>query len=279
MRMSRLIKLLGGLSAAALLGGIAHAAGLPTDGNIGLQEAASANMEMVTKLHNTVFAVIFAIFVFVVVLMLYIMVRFREKANPVPSKTSHNTMLEVIWTAAPVMVVLFFLAIATRPLYTLDVIPEADMTIKVVGNQWNWDYSYPDHGDFEFNSMPMSEEDAKAAGKPVLFAATDPLVVPAGKTIRVIVTASDVLHAFAVPAFAVKIDAVPGRLNETWFKVDKPGTYYGQCSEICGQLHYNMPIEVKVVTPAQFDAWVLTRNPEFVKTQSSTTIEARNTEN
>jgi cytochrome c oxidase subunit 2 len=230
-------------------------------------------------LHNTVFAVIFAIFIFVVGLMGYIMIRFREKANPVPSKTSHNTILEVIWTAAPVMVVLFFLAIATRPLYTLDVIPEPDMTIKVVGNQWNWDYSYPDHGDFEFNSMPMSEEDAKAASKPVLFSATDPLVVPAGKTIRVIVTASDVLHAFAVPAFAVKIDAVPGRLNETWFKVDKPGTYYGQCSEICGQLHYNMPIEVKVVTPEQFDAWVLTRNPEFVKTQTSTTIEARNNDN
>ncbi len=276
MRKSRILGWLGSAALAAALAGAAHAAGVPTDGSIGFQESVTPNMDMVEKLHTIAFVIITAIVVLVLGLMIFIMLRFNEKANPVPSKTSHNTLLEVVWTAAPVMIVLFLIAVATRPLYYLDTIPEDAMTVKAIGNQWNWDYVYPDHGGFEFNSAPLTIEEAAEKNVPGRLAVTEPMVVPVGQKIRVIVTASDVLHAFAVPAFGVKIDAVPGRLNETWFEVREPGTYYGQCSEVCGQLHYNMPIEVRVLPQAEFDAWVLEKNPEYVKNEGITT-EARNT--
>lgn len=275
MRASRLIGLLGGSALLSALAVKAQAAGVPTDRAIGFQESVTEQMDTVNNLHTIAFIIISAIVILVLGLMLFIMIRFRESANPVPSKNSHNTLLEVAWTAGPVMIVLFLIAVATRPLYFLDVIPEADVTIKAVGNQWNWDYVYPDQGGFEFNSMPLSAEAANEAGVPSLLATSDPMVVPAGKNIRMIVTANDVLHAFAVPSFGVKVDAVPGRLNETWFNVRETGTYYGQCSEVCGQLHYNMPIEVRVVTPEEFDAWVLERNPDYVKNEG-VVIEARN---
>ena len=232
-------------------------------------------MDTVNSLHTIAFILIAVIVVVVMGLMIFIMLRFNEKANPVPSKNSHNTLLEVVWTAVPVMMVLFLIAVATRPLYYLDVIPEPDMTIKAVGNQWNWDYVYPDHGGFEFNSSPLTREEAAEKNLPGLLAVNAPMVVPVNKKIRMIVTASDVLHAFAVPAFGVKTDAVPGRLNETWFEVREPGTYYGQCSEVCGQLHYNMPIEVRVLPQDEFDAWVLEQNPDYVKTEAVVT-QARN---
>ena len=275
MRKSRILGWLGASAAAVTLAGAAQAAGVPTDGAIGFQESVTPNMDMVEKLHTIAFVIITAIVILVMGLMLFIMVRFNEKANPVPSKTSHNTLLEVVWTAAPVMIVLFLIAVATRPLYFLDTIPEDAITVKAIGNQWNWDYVYPDHGGFEFNSAPLTIEEAADKNVPGRLAVTEPMVVPVGQKIRVIVTASDVLHAFAVPAFGVKVDAVPGRLNETWFEVREPGTYYGQCSEICGQLHYNMPIEVRVLPQAEFDAWVLEKNPEYVKNEGITT-EARN---
>lgn len=276
MRKSRILGLSGVSALAASAFGTAHAAGLPVDGDIGFQESVTPNMDMVTNLHTIAFVIITAIVILVMGLMLFIMVRFNEKANPVPSKTSHNTLLEVVWTAGPVMIVLFLIAVATRPLYDLDTIPEDAITVKAIGNQWNWDYVYPDHGGFEFNSAPLTIEEAAEKNLPGRLAVTEPMVVPVGQKIRVIVTASDVLHAFAVPAFGVKIDAVPGRLNETWFEVREPGTYYGQCSEICGQLHYNMPIEVRVLPQDEFDAWVLEKNPEYVKNEGVTT-EARNT--
>lgn len=276
MRLSRIFTTMGGALTLPLLAGAAFAAGQPVDGKIGFQESVTPQMDAVNSLHTIAFVIITAITILVLGLMIFIMLRFNEKANPVPSKNSHNTLLEVVWTAVPVMIVLFLIAVATRPLYFLDVIPEPDMTVKAVGNQWNWDYVYPDHGGFEFNSAPLTQEEAAAKNAPGLLAVTEPLVLPANKKIRVIVTASDVLHAWAVPAFGVKIDAVPGRLNETWFEVREPGTYYGQCSEVCGQLHYNMPIEVRVLPEAEFDAWVLTQNPEYVKNEGVTT-EARNT--
>lgn len=277
MRISRIFGS-AGLAASAVWTAIAAQAqtkGLPTDGAIGFQEAATPNMDVVNDLHTIAFVIITAIVVLVMGLMIFIMLRFNEKANPVPSKNSHNTLLEVVWTAAPVMIVLFLIAVATRPLYYLDTIPESTMTVKAVGNQWNWDFVYPDHGGFEFNSAPLTEEEAAAKNVPLRYATTEPMVVPMGQKIRVIVTASDVLHAFSIPSFGVKIDAVPGRLNETWFEVREPGTYYGQCAEICGQLHYNMPIEVLVLPQDEFDAWVLTKNPEYVKNEGITT-EARN---
>ncbi|WP_017931280.1 cytochrome c oxidase subunit II [Robiginitomaculum antarcticum] len=238
-------------------------AGKPTDGALYLQEAATPTATELRWLHDVVMIIITAIVALVTGLMAFIFIRFNKKANPVPSRTSHNTLLEVVWTAAPVAIVLTLIAIATQPLYNQDVIPETEMTVKVVGNQWNWTYVYPDHGDFDFTSSLLPEEDAKAQGRPYLLAADEAMVVPAKTKIRVLVTASDVLHSFAMPSFAVKIDAVPGRINETWFVVDEPGTYYGQCSEICGREHAFMPIEIKVVPQNEFVAWVQTRNPEY----------------
>lgn len=252
----------------------AYAAGVPVDKGLLFQEAATENMEKVNALHNIVLWLIIGIVVLVMALLVFIMIRFNEKANPVPSKTSHNTLLEVVWTTVPVIIVMALMFLAGPLLYELDVVEDTDMTVKVVGNQWNWDYVYPDHGDFEFNSSVIDAAEAADKGVPYLLAATEPLVVPAGQKIRVLVTSNDVLHAWAVPAFAVKMDAVPGRINETWFKADTPGTYYGQCSEVCGIDHYNMPVEVKVVSQAEFDAWVLTKNPEYVKNDTETTQEA-----
>lgn len=273
MRASSIIKALSAIALAGLAAGAAYAApGIPTDGGILFQDAVTPGMEKVEALHNIVLWLVIGIVAFVLALMVYICIRFREKANPVPSKTSHNTLLEVVWTAVPVIVVLGLMLGAAPVLYYLDEIPESDMTVKVVGNQWNWDYSYPDHGDFEFNSSVASKDDLD--GAPYLLKTTEPMVVPVGKTVRVLVTANDVLHAWAVPSFAVKIDAMPGRINETWFRVDQLGTYYGQCSEICGLDHYNMPVEVKVVSEAEFDAWVLEKNPSYVKNATDVTREA-----
>lgn len=249
---------------AAIFAATAYAApGVPVDGGITFQDAASPGMVKVNAFHNIVLWLILAIVAFVLGLLIYICFRFREKANPVPSTNSHNSLLEVVWTAVPVIIVLCLMLGAAPLLYYLDEIPESDMTVKVVGNQWNWDYVYPDHGDFEFNSSVASKDELN--GAPYLLKTTEPMVVPVGKTIRVLVTSNDVLHAWAVPSFAVKMDAVPGRINETWFRADQTGVFYGQCSEICGLDHYNMPVEVKVVTEAEFDAWVLQKNPEYVK--------------
>ena len=260
------------LSGASLFGLDSAVAevGKPTEGAIYLQEGVTETADELRHLHNIVMWIITAIVVFVTALLLFIMVRFNKKANPEPSRTSHNTLLEVVWTAAPVAIVLFLIAVATKPLYNQDVIPDdVTMTVKVVGNQWNWTYVYPDHGDFDFTSTMLTKEEAASKGVPYLLAADEALVVPAGQKIRVLVTASDVLHSFAMPSFAIKMDAVPGRINETWFKVDRVGTYYGQCSEICGREHAFMPIEIRVVPEDEFIAWVKTRNPEYAQAPAS----------
>lgn len=264
------------LSFAALTVGVtamaasAQVTGGPTPGGIGLQEAATENAETVTWLYNGTMILMAAIVALVLGLLIYIMIRFREKANPVPSKTSHNTLLEVVWTAVPVIIVLALIAVATKPLYDQDVIPDTEMTIKVVGNQWNWTYSYPDHGDFDYVSVMLPEDVAADRGVPYLLAVDEPLVVPVNTKIEVLVTASDVLHSFAMPSFAVKMDAVPGRINHTWFEVLEEGTYYGQCSEICGREHAYMPIEIRVVSQSEFISWVKSKNPEYVQAPAVT---------
>ena len=281
MRASNCIKKLGLLAASSLTGlilgasALAQTPGMPTDGAMGFQEPATVGAQKILWLNSIVMPLIIGIAVFVLILMIYIFIRFNAKANPEPSKNSHNTLLEVVWTAAPVAIVFGLIVLATEPLYYLDEVPETDITIKAVGNQWNWDYVYVDHGEFEFNSGLLPEEDANAAGVSYRLATTEPMVVPVGKKVRLIVTASDVLHSWTIPSFGVKMDAIPGRLNETWFEVTEPGTYYGQCSEICGREHAFMPIEVKVVPQAEFDAWVLQKNPSYVK--ATPTLEASNT--
>lgn len=259
----RLLTGVAALIGLTALAGSAAAAGLgqPDPWQMGLQQAASPIMERITSLHDWLLWLITAISIFVLVLLAYVALKFNAKANPEPSKTTHNTALEVAWTVIPVLILLAIAIPSFRLLYFQRVIPDADMTIKAIGNQWYWSYEYPDHNDVSFDSLMLEGEDLTKRreidpGAPRLLAVDNEVVVPVGKTIRVIVTASDVIHNFAVPSFGTKMDGIPGRLNETWFKVDKEGVYYGQCSELCGIKHAYMPIAVRVVSQTKFDTWV-----------------------
>ncbi|MEP6342342.1 MAG: cytochrome c oxidase subunit II [Maricaulaceae bacterium] len=243
-----------------MMSGIAMAS-QPKDGKIGFQEAVTPVMEELIRFHHSfVFPVIVAITIFVMALMIYIMVRFNEKANPVPSKTTHHVGLEVAWTLVPILILLVMVVPSMKLLYMQDRLPTTEMTIKVVGHTWHWEYQYPELEDKVegFESYLLKKEDALAAGKPYLLGTDAPLVVPVDTKVKVIVTSQANLHSFSVPSFGVKMDAVPGRLNETWFQVNpgKEGTYYGQCSELCGIRHAFMPIEVKVVSKSDFHRWV-----------------------
>ncbi|MBB5538674.1 cytochrome c oxidase subunit II [Rhizobium giardinii] len=228
------------------------------------QPAATGIMEEITWFEHYTLWFIIPITLFVLALLIWIVIRFREKANPVPSKTSHNTMIEIIWTVGPVLILLF-LAIPSFQLLTAQLTPPAnpDLTVKATGNQWYWSYEYEvGESPLTFDSLMMKEEDRASLGKedkteyPRLLAVDNEVVVPVGKTVRVLVTAADVIHAFAMPAFGVKIDAVPGRLNETWFKADREGLYYGQCSELCGKDHAYMPIAIRVVSEDKYNTWL-----------------------
>ena len=230
------------------------------DGRMGLQDQFTAIGEEAAWFHNQLLVpVIAAISLFVLALLVYVILRFRRSANPVPSRTTHNTAIEVIWTLVPVLILVVLAVPSIKLLARQYDPPAADLTVKVTGNQWYWTYSYPDNGDFELVSNMLSDEEAAARGEPRLLAVDERMVVPAGATVKLIVTSADVIHAFAMPAFWSKIDAVPGRLNETWFKVDRPGVYYGQCSELCGARHAYMPIVVEVVPPAQYATWVASK--------------------
>jgi cytochrome c oxidase subunit 2 len=210
--------------------------------------------------------IITVITVFVLGLLLYVMWRFSEKRNPTPSKTTHNTVIEVVWTVVPVLI-LVYIAFKSFPLlYFTDVTPEPDMTIKAVGHQWFWSYEYPDNGNFTFDAYMIQDADIDPSkGQIRLLSADNNVVVPIDTTIKVLLAAEDVIHAFAMPAFGVKEDAVPGRLNETWFKATKEGVYYGQCSELCGNGHAYMPIVIEVVSKAKFDEWVKEAQSKFAK--------------
>jgi len=233
-----------------------------TPWQLGFQDAHSPIMERMTSFHDFLLWVIFAISIFVLALLLYVIVRFREKANPNPSKVTHNTLVEILWTVIPV-VILFVIGFFSLPLlYATDDTTDADLTIKAIGNQWNWTYEYPDHGDFSFTALMVQEADLKE-GQPRLLTADENVVLPVGKKIRVLVTATDVLHSFAVPSLGTKVDAVPGRINETWFLINEPGMYYGQCSELCGKDHAFMPIAIKAVSEAEFQAWVTKAQARF----------------
>jgi cytochrome c oxidase subunit 2 len=190
----------------------------------------------------------------VLALLVYVMVRFNARANPVPSRTTHNTALEVLWTIIPVLILTAIAVPSFRLIfYQLDV-PKPDMTVKATGKQWFWSYSYPDQK-FEFDSLMLQDKDRKA-DQPRLLAVDNEMVVPVNKVVKVLVTGSDVIHSFSVPSFGVKIDAIPGRLNETWFKAEREGTYYGQCSQLCGRDHAFMPIAVHVVSEQAYNAWL-----------------------
>jgi cytochrome c oxidase subunit II len=230
------------------------------DGRMNFQDQVTPIGEEAAWFHNVILLpLITAISLLVLVLMLWVVVRYRRAANPVPSRTSHNTLIEIVWTLVPVLILVAIAVPSIRLLAHQYSPPKADLTIKVTGNQWYWTYSYPDNGDFEIVSNALSDEDAKARGEPRQLAVDERMVVPAGATVKLIVTAADVIHSWGVPAFWVKMDAVPGRLNETWFKTDRPGLYYGVCYELCGARHGYMPIAVEVLPPAQFAAWVASK--------------------
>ena len=252
-----------GLAAFSAAGLASAAASQPKDWQITFQEAASENMTVITDFNNFLLILMTAISVFVLGLMFYVMVRFNARANPEPSKTTHNTLVEVIWTVVPIVILVVIAIPSFRLLYFQRDIPEADMTVKAVGYQWYWGYEYPDHGDFAFDSLMLTDEER--GDQPRLLATDTAMVVPVDTTVRVIVTAADVLHAFAMPAFGLKMDAVPGRLNETWFKAEKTGTFYGQCSELCGIRHAFMPIRIEVVSKADFALWVEEAQNEYAE--------------
>ena len=241
--------------------------GVP-DGRKGIQEQVTALGQQAASFHNNwLLLMCVVISIFVLALLGYTILRYRRGANPTPSRTSHNTMIEVIWTLVPVLILVAIAIPSIRLIRAQYSPPPADLTVKVIGNQWYWTYHYPDNGGFEVVSNMLKEQkDVKAGDRyrtdadgPPLLAADERLVIPAGKIVKFIVTSNDVIHAFAIPAFWTKIDANPGRLNETWVKVDRPGVYFGQCSELCGARHGFMPIAVEVVPEATFNAWLASK--------------------
>jgi cytochrome c oxidase subunit 2 len=236
--------------------------GQPVERGFALQPQVTEIGQDAKWMHNVVLMpIITVISLLVLALLLWVMVRYRAKANPVPSRTSHNTTIEIIWTLLPVLLLLVIAVPSIKLLAKQYAPPKADLTIKVIGNQWYWTYQYPDNGDFEVVSNMLAEDKRTPADGPRLLAVDERMVVPAGAVVKLIVTSNDVIHSFAVPAFWTKMDAVPGRLNETWFQVpaDKTGVYFGQCSELCGARHAYMPIAVEAVTPTQFAAWIASK--------------------
>ena len=231
--------------------------GKPVENGFYLQESATPVMDELTFVYKLVSYIIGGIVAFVLGLMAYIMIRYREKANPIPSKTSHNTLIEVIWTVVPVLILIVIAIPSMNLLYKQDVIKDTEVTVKAVGNTWNWAYTYPDHENVEeIISNPLDETQSKEAGKPYLLATDAAMVVPVDTNVKVLVTSINNMHSWTVPSFGIKMDAVPGIINETWFRANQTGTFYGQCSEICGIKHYYMPIEVKVVSKADYAVWI-----------------------
>lgn len=250
--------------------------GQPTDGAIDLQPGVTPLRHDAIQFHNAILLpIITAITLFVLGLLVWVIVRYNKRANPTPARWSHNTPIEVIWTLVPVLILVFIAVFSFKLLFAYHDMPKPYMTIKATGYQWYWGYEYPDQKISEFVSNILPEDKAKAKGVPYKLAATEPLVVPVGKTVRVLVTGADVIHAFAVPSFGIITDAVPGRVNETWFNVEKVGTYYGSCRELCGVDHAFMPIEVKVVSQADFDAWVLSKKGTPIGAATPTQVSAQ----
>jgi cytochrome c oxidase subunit 2 len=249
-------------------GGVAWAGlGQPSPWQLGLQQSASPVMDDIVWFHNFLLWLIAAIAVFVLVLLAIVVVRFNARANPTPSRTTHNTAIEIIWTVVPVLILVTVAVPSFRLLFYQLKVPAADLTVKVTGKQWFWSYSYPD-SKFEFDSLMVQDKDLKA-GQLRLLSVDNEMVVPVNKVVRVLVTGADVIHSFSVPSFGIKIDAIPGRLNETWFKAEREGMYYGQCSQLCGRDHAFMPIAVHVVSEKDYTAWLDQAKKKFADDDSA----------
>ncbi|RZJ04505.1 MAG: cytochrome c oxidase subunit II [Brevundimonas sp.] len=257
---------LAGISLAVFSAGAAWAKdnmGQPTDGALGLQPAASPLKVEAHHFHDLILLpIIVAISLLVLGLLIWICIRYNKKANPVPAKWSHNTLVEIIWTVVPVLILVFISLFSFKLLFNYHDDPPADVTIKVTGNQWNWQYEYPDQAIDAYYSNMLPEDEIEKRGMPhslYRLAADEPMVVPLGKNIELLITGADVIHAVALPAFGLKTDAVPGRINKTWFRATQIGTFYGQCSELCGVDHAFMPIQINVVSEEDFEAWVASK--------------------
>jgi len=227
-----------------------------------LQDPMSPAAEMVYELNSFLLWIEVAIVLFVLALMCYILIRFNEKANPEPSKTTHNTLLEVVWTAVPIIILVIVAIPSLKTLYFADHTKDAEMTLKVTGNQWYWSYTYPDHGDLEFDSIFVADEDLEP-GQPRMLSVDNPVVLPANTNIRLLLNSNDVIHNWAIPSLAVKLDTTPGRTNETWVHINEVGDYYGMCSELCGVNHGFMPIHIKAVPKEEFAKWLVKAKEEF----------------
>jgi cytochrome c oxidase subunit 2 len=256
--------------AALAAGGtvFAEEMGQPHPWAYGLQTGVTPVMESVASMHSGLLVVITLITLFVTALLVVAMLRFNARSNPVPSKTTHNTMIEVAWTIIPVLILVGIAVPSFRLLFEQLDLPKADLTVKAIGKQWYWSYAYPDNGKFEFDSLMAHDK------QPRMLAVDNELVVPVNKVVRVQVTGADVIHSFGVPAFGIKVDAIPGRLNETWFKATKTGVFYGQCSELCGRDHAFMPIAVRVVSDQDFAAWVEAAKKKFASNPANAVASA-----
>ena len=242
---------------------------LPKDWQLGFSEPATELMSDVIAFHSYILMpIITGISILVLALLLYIAYRYNSNRNQIASTTTHNTVIEVLWTVIPVILLIIIAIPSFRILYTAETIPKADLTIKAIGNQWYWSYEYPDYDDFSFDANMLQDEELSDPSLRLLETDTQ-IVVPVNKVVKLLITSNDVLHAWTIPAFAVKKDAVPGRLNETWFKAEKTGTYYGQCSELCGPKHAFMPINVKVVSQDEFDNWLNFAKEEYASSKTN----------
>jgi cytochrome c oxidase subunit 2 len=258
-----------------LAGGAALAAtetGQPHPWQLGLQKGATVVMDDIIWFHNYLLYLIVAIALFVLALLVIVAVKFNAKTNPVPSRTTHNTTIEVLWTVIPVLILVTIAVPSFRLLFLQLNVPKADVTVKVTGKQWFWSYSYPD-SKFEFDSLMVQTKDLKP-DQPRLLAVDNEMVVPVNKVVHVLTTGADVIHSFAVPSFGIKIDAIPGRLNETWFRAEREGVYYGQCSELCGKDHAFMPIAVRVVSDQAYAAWLADAKKKYASDDSRPTAVA-----
>ena len=236
----------------------------PMPWQITFQQAASPLMRQLHDFHNLLLWITGAIVLFVVFLIFYVILRFNAKANPVPARFTHNVAIEIVWTIIPIIILVIIAIPSFRILKMAEHSPKADMAIKVIGSQWYWTYSYPDHGNFEFDSYLIPEENLQP-GQLRLLEVDNRIIIPQGATIKFLITAADVMHSFAVPALGIKTDAVPGRVNETWTRIDKKGVYYGQCSELCGIKHGFMPIAIEVVSQEEFDQWLVEAKVKFAQ--------------
>ena len=253
------------------LGAVWAGDGKPSDWQMNFQQSATPVMDDIVRFHTGLLYTIVAIAGFVLVLLLIVIVRFNARSNPTPSRTTHNTTLEVAWTVIPVVILVAIAVPSFRLLFLQLNTPQADITVKATGKQWFWTYSYPDNGKFEFDSVLIRDVTKLRADQPRLLGVDNEMVVPVNKTVRVITTGAEVIHAFAVPSFGVKIDSIPGRINETWFKATREGIYYGQCSELCGKDHSAMPIAVRVVSDQAFATWVEEAKRKWARDDSAPT--------